>query len=175
MGQLIERKGIRELVQAFEAAGRGRLTIVGDGPLKPAVKEAGERHPAIEYLGHLPPEQLDDVYADHDVLVLPAAYEVWGLVVNEALASGLQVIVSDAVGSSHDLVRHGVNGLIVPARRAGALEEAIRTAADWSPPDFVAADVFSQPLMAEWSLDRAAEEIVRACTLAASAERDGPS
>src|SRR5262249_32859433 len=60
-----------------------------------------------------------------DVFVLPSRHDGWGVVVNQALGAGLPVIASDAVGAGLDLVEDGVNGLIVPAGSAAALERAM--------------------------------------------------
>ncbi len=81
-------------------------------------------------------EQLRDVYAACEVLVVPSIAtrrfrEPWGLVVNEAMNQRLAVIASDAVGAAAGgLVRDGENGLIVPAGDAPALAAAIGRLAD---------------------------------------------
>lgn len=73
-----------------------------------------------EALGKLPFERLPDLYRWADALVLPSRFDSFGLVVLEALACGLPVIVSDRVGAK-DFVEDGVNGWIVPAGDAAAL------------------------------------------------------
>ena len=55
-------------------------------------------------------ESLPQIYATCEVLVLPSTEEVWGRVVNEALYSGLKVVVSDKCGCVPDLIRAGING-----------------------------------------------------------------
>src|SRR5262249_49911910 len=47
--------------------------------------------------------------------VLPSRYDGWGVVINQALAAGLPIITSDAVGAGLDLVENGINGLRVNA------------------------------------------------------------
>ncbi|MDA0171497.1 glycosyltransferase family 4 protein [Solirubrobacter taibaiensis] len=77
------------------------------------------------------PEQLRNLYAGSDVLVVPSLptrdfLEPWGLVVNEAFHQGVPVIATDAVGAAAGgLVRHEHTGLIVPAGDARALRAAI--------------------------------------------------
>jgi glycosyltransferase involved in cell wall biosynthesis len=56
-----------------------------------------------------------------DAVVVPSASETWGLVVNEAMASGLPCIVSDRVGCGPDLVDRGRTGDIYPMGDIGAL------------------------------------------------------
>ena len=65
------------------------------------------------------------IYALADVFVLPSVEETWGLVVNEAMACGLPVIVTERVGSSVDLVRDGENGYVIPAADPASLASRI--------------------------------------------------
>ena len=83
------------------------------------------------FAGFLNQTQIADAYAAADVLVLPSDYgETWGLVVNEAMASGLPAIVSDAVGCAPDLVLPGRTGLRHPLGDTAALGRAIARLAD---------------------------------------------
>jgi glycosyltransferase involved in cell wall biosynthesis len=61
-----------------------------------------------------------------DVLVLPSHEEVWGLVLNEAAASGLPLVTTNVVGAAPDVIHAGVNGFSVPAGRPDCLARAIR-------------------------------------------------
>ncbi len=61
------------------------------------------------------------------MLVIPSVREVWGLVVNEALAAGLFVVATDQVASAVDLLDEG-SGLIIPADDPGLLMDAMRFA-----------------------------------------------
>jgi len=72
------------------------------------------------------PDVLGDVLAGHDVLVLPSVMrESHSIITREALAAGLAVICTDTLGPE-EAVRHGYNGLVVPAGDSGSLAEAIR-------------------------------------------------
>jgi glycosyltransferase involved in cell wall biosynthesis len=121
-GQLIERKGLRDLVTAFARLNPSQadaaLVLVGYGPLAEVLvamaAELGIRE-HVYVLDHVEVEDMPRLYAIGDVFVLPSLEETWGLVVNEAMACGLPLVVSDHVGSSVDLVREGHNGFIVPA------------------------------------------------------------
>jgi glycosyltransferase involved in cell wall biosynthesis len=166
VGQLIERKGVRQLLRAFEQAGLGTLTLVGDGPLRAEVEDFARHHDDVEFRGPVPHEEIGRAYDEHDVLVLPAVYDVWGMVVNEALAHGLQVIATDGVGAATDLVRPGQNGLVATAGSARSLTGALQTAAGWSAGDYARAAEISSRLLETWSVDRAADEIIHACRLA---------
>ncbi|MBE2317390.1 glycosyltransferase family 4 protein [Solirubrobacter sp. CPCC 204708] len=82
------------------------------------------------------PEQLRNLYAGSDVLVVPSLptrdfLEPWGLVVNEAFHQGVPVIATDAVGAAAGgLVRHEQTGLVVPAGDVRALRAAIHRLKD---------------------------------------------
>jgi glycosyltransferase involved in cell wall biosynthesis len=165
VGQLIERKGLRELLDAFVDLGSGELWIAGDGPLREEASRVATLTDRIRLLGHLSWEELQAAYAAVDALVLPSRYEVWGLVVNEALERGLPVIVSDQVGAADDLVRHGLNGFVVQAGFTAGLVHALRTISAWSPDQWEVARTTSSATMDGWSRYRAAEALVEAARL----------
>jgi len=126
-GQMIARKGVDHLLEAFAALAqrypRVRLLLAGREAELPALL-AGVPEPArgrIEYAGFQPPEELPGEFARADVFVLPSRYDGWGVVVNQAIGAGLPVICSDAVGAGYDLVEPEVNGLRFPAGDAAAL------------------------------------------------------
>jgi glycosyltransferase involved in cell wall biosynthesis len=76
--------------------------------------------------GFVNQRELPDWYAAADALVLPSdSRETWGLVVNEAMAAGLPVVVSDAAGCSVDLVREGENGFTYASGDVTALAERL--------------------------------------------------
>lgn len=118
VGQLIERKGILELLEAFsvvqQSTKKVSLVLVGTGSLEDQVKALGKKD-AVYHIPHTQFFELPQVYALADCLVLPSQEEVWGLVVNEALASNLPVITSDRVGASTDLVIHAQTGYTYPS------------------------------------------------------------
>lgn len=91
---------------------RAFLLIVGDGPLRAECEAFVAAHDLpVRFAGFLNQSQLPDAYAAADVLVLPSdAGETWGLVVNEAMASGRPAIVSRAAGCCMDLIIEGSTG-----------------------------------------------------------------
>jgi glycosyltransferase involved in cell wall biosynthesis len=135
VGRLEARKGIRDLLVAY-ASLRERsavdcvLVIVGHGDCGRDVDEVAGRVAGIVATGRLVGTDLLNAYAAADVFVLPSRWEPWGLVVNEAMAFGLPVIATDAVGCIDDLVAAGVTGLIVPAGDSASLAEGMATLAD---------------------------------------------
>jgi glycosyltransferase involved in cell wall biosynthesis len=76
--------------------------------------------------GGVAEEDLARRYVGADVFALLSRHEPWGVVVNEAAASGLPLVLSDRVGAAYDLLRDGENGFLVPAEDVGASAEALR-------------------------------------------------
>lgn len=131
VGRLIPKKRAELLIRAFhsiQGENNAGLVIIGDGPLRPAL-EALVRDlqlvDRVHFAGFVQPEQVWSWYARAHVFVLPSS-ETWGVVVIEALAAGLQLIVSDEVGCHPDVVVDGALGEVVPARDERALVEALR-------------------------------------------------
>jgi|GEM_PF-2032797 len=89
-----------------------RITFIGKGPLRQRIEElAQEKGVDAEFIEQVPHEQMTDIYARHDALVLPSHNEAIGFVVIEAMVSGLSVIVSDTVGAT-TYIEEGKTGLI---------------------------------------------------------------
>lgn len=162
LGQLIERKGVRELLDAFSTLASGTLTLAGDGPLRPLVDAAAQANPRISCVGHVDFGDLEALLARSDILVLPSRYEVWGLVVNEALSAGLPVVVSDQVGAADDLVTAGVNGVVFPAGSVSALAGAMREVAAWPEQRVAEAAAHSRRVMERWTIDAAVDGLLEA-------------
>jgi glycosyltransferase involved in cell wall biosynthesis len=88
--------------------------------------------PSIRLLGYVPEQDLPALYQDADLFVLPSRTgEGFGLVVLEAMASGLPVIATES-GGVVDIVVEGVNGLLVPPHDGAALADAIAQLVDGS-------------------------------------------
>jgi glycosyltransferase involved in cell wall biosynthesis len=169
VGQLIERKGVVELLDAFAGLPDGELYVAGDGPLRPLVEQAVESG-RVNYVGHVDRAALQRLYANSDVLVLPSRYEVWGLVINEALEHGLPVVATGAVGAVDDLVVDDVNGYVTRTGDVAELRDAMARIADWDDTQWRSAATTCVETARRWSIDAAATAFVDACRT--SVERD---
>ena len=111
VGRLSEEKGVRVLLAAWAMLGESLpLKVVGDGPLSPTLAGA-THHAGVEWLGRQPPAVVQALMKRASVLVVPSVcYEGFPLVIAEAFATGLPVIVSD-IGSPPSLVEDGATGL----------------------------------------------------------------
>lgn len=90
------------------------LLLVGDGPLRKSLETfvSSNKIQGVEFVGYVPYKALPKYFAQADVLVHPPKRESWGVTVHEALACGLPVVVSRAVGSRIDLVIPNSSGLV---------------------------------------------------------------
>jgi glycosyltransferase involved in cell wall biosynthesis len=136
LGRLIERKNTRQLVAVCDRLRRAnrafKLTIVGEGPcaepLRAQVAALGIGH-LTEFRPYIPFEKVADELRQHAVLVLPSFSDDWGVVVNEALQSGLAVVVSDNTGSA-DVIRASGAGIVFRTGDDDALFESLQTLID---------------------------------------------
>ncbi len=129
VGRLEPHKGIGVLIEAFERLAsivpRPYLVLVGGGSLEKKVRSGAVRGGRLRLAGRCSQAEVVQWMRSSGVLVLPSTFEPWGLVVNEAMACGLPVVATDAVGAGDDLVEGGANGLIVPAGDTEALARAL--------------------------------------------------
>jgi phosphatidylinositol alpha 1,6-mannosyltransferase len=125
VGRLVPQKGIETLVEAVAEA-PARLVLVGDGPLLEPLRRLA---PDAIFAGFLEGDELVEAYVAADVFALLSTREPWGVVVNEAAAAGLPLVLSETVGAAADLLRPGENGLAVPAGDSSAAAAALRTLA----------------------------------------------
>jgi 1,2-diacylglycerol 3-alpha-glucosyltransferase len=117
--RMIAKKNLFAVIEAYklyrDAAGPDawHLVMLGDGRLMPALRDAARRagldadvhFPGFQQYGDLPA-----FYGLAGAFILASTTEQWGLVVNEAMAAGLPVIVSERCGCCHALVQQGKNG-----------------------------------------------------------------
>jgi len=137
-GRLSPEKNLPFLMRAFARLNQDTesprlvLKLVGYGPLEEAlrglVKELGISK-IVDFAGGKHQTDLPKVFKNSDVLILPSTSETWGLVVNEAMLSGLAVAVSDRCGCVSDLVRPE-NGWIFSPENEVALTELLARIAD---------------------------------------------
>jgi len=122
-GALHQRKGIGYLLSAVEMLGSDvDLTLIGERFAPNDLVDSACRR--WRWLKTIPHEQVLDIMTQSDVLVLPSLSEAFGLVVTEALACGLPVIVTPNVGAS-DLIRDGREGFVVPECSAEAIADRL--------------------------------------------------
>lgn len=128
VGQLIERKGVDLLIQALVSTSNASCVIVGAGPEREALEELAVRlklSDRVRFLGSVDPQELPNIFALADALVVPSRYEGWGVVVAEGMAAGLPVVASDMTNAAHDLIESDVTGLIFENNDPISLSECL--------------------------------------------------
>lgn len=112
VGQLIHRKGVSELLEAFASVppSQAELMIAGSGELRPLVETYASRFPHIHFAGFVGPDALPTLYAAHDVLITPSRHDGWAVVVCEAMAVSMPVIGTGATGAFVEYIQNGRNG-----------------------------------------------------------------
>jgi glycosyltransferase involved in cell wall biosynthesis len=135
VGKLTDGKRPSDFVRAVGEASRAHPGIwglmVGDGPLRRLLEsQVTSADLAVRFAGFLNQTEMPKAYAASDALVLPSSSETWGLVVNEAMASGLPAIVSDRVGCGPDLVQRGETGEVFACGAVTQLTSILARLAD---------------------------------------------
>jgi glycosyltransferase involved in cell wall biosynthesis len=131
VAQLIKRKGLEFLIQAYAMIEREyketALVIVGSGPLRQHLEELSKSLGVknIKFISSgLKLEELVKLYCVADVFVLPTLEDIWGFVINEAMACGLPVISTTASQAAREMIHPGKNGYIVKPARGSTLSSS---------------------------------------------------
>jgi len=115
VSRLIKTKNIEPIIKFFDNHFENKdalLKIVGDGPLFKRFIEKYQNE-NIRFYGKLFRDNLIKVYHNSNVFLMPSYNESWGLVINEAMCSGLPIISRKEVGANYDLITNNENGFIV--------------------------------------------------------------
>jgi Glycosyltransferase len=110
VGRLAAEKQIERIKEALDASPDLWLVLTGDGPYRSEL-ETIFQHANVTFTGFLHGEALARVYASADIFAFPSTTETLGLVILEAMASGLPVIAADS-GPSREQIQSGENGLL---------------------------------------------------------------
>ena len=133
--KLVARKDPMTLLRAYERMtdrGRAVILFLGDGVLREPLQSYARAHEldGLRFAGFVNQSELPKYYGLADVFVLPSTYEPRGAVINEAMACGLPVIVTDRCGSIGDIVLEGENAFVYPAGNDEELAAAMTRLAD---------------------------------------------
>lgn len=121
-------KNLENLIKAFlasELKDRFVLKLVGGGPLKTELEKLANANPNIIISPWLGYPELPALYASATWFILPSVFEPWGLVVNEAMAAGLPIILSNQCGCHPDLLGPD-NGFLFETQRGEGPESLIK-------------------------------------------------
>ncbi|HEY8355831.1 MAG TPA: glycosyltransferase [Ramlibacter sp.] len=175
--RLVEKKNLHTLIAAYArylvlartaqpASMPWRLAIVGDGPLRASLEKQvdalGVRE-SVRFEGFLPYAALPGRYAAASAFILPSSVDQWGLVVNEAMAARLPVLVSTQCGCAPELVLEGINGFTFPPHDVERLAALMLSL--WSQGG-KGMGLASYRLISDWGLDRYVSGLSQALEIA---------
>lgn len=130
IGQFIHRKGFDVLLEAWnkELDENCSLVIVGGGEEESQYQQYITDHNLknVQLVGFKQKEEIFEYYKAADLFVLPTREDIWGLVINEAMACGLPVVSTNMCLGAVELIENGVNGYIVPVNDSKELAEAMK-------------------------------------------------
>ena len=118
VGRFAPEKNVSRMLEAYatyrQAVGLRAwgLVLVGGGPLETELRVRAQELRDVVFAGFQQVDAVPAYYGLASCLVLPSISETWGLVVNEAMAAGLPVLVSQRCGCVPELVQEGVNGYV---------------------------------------------------------------
>jgi glycosyltransferase involved in cell wall biosynthesis len=129
-GQIIERKmpfffcDVAELIK--NKRGKCKALIIGNGNLIEKMKESlDEKGVESVFAGFVQQENLPKYYSNAKVFLFPTIEDPWGIVANEACASGTPVITCSYAGAANDLIKSEVNGFVLSLKTETWAEHAI--------------------------------------------------
>ncbi len=127
LGQVNIRKGIQYLIEAARRLDKKMFRFDIAGPISIADEHVITAPPNVTFHGAVTRDRVRDFYRKADVFVLPTISDGFAITQIEAMAHGLPVVTTPNCG---EVVRHGIDGFLVPARDAAALAKALENLAD---------------------------------------------
>jgi 1,2-diacylglycerol 3-alpha-glucosyltransferase len=176
VGRFAPEKNVETLLRAYAAyrvrfPTGPRLVLAGHGPdrarLERLALDLGLSD--VGWPGFLPYEQLPQYYGLARCLVVPSVREPWGLVANEAAASRIPLVLSNACGCASELVIEGVNGFTCPPRDTGAWVDILAWIGRFSPSEIEHMGAVSADQVRRFSPTRWGTNLAEAAAAAAAA------
>jgi glycosyltransferase involved in cell wall biosynthesis len=135
ISQLVKRKGITDLLKAFDILKKKRpgiqLLLIGKGPMQGLIERyAEDNNRVFKWIPSVPYEQISSYYRICDCFVFPTHFDAWGTVVNESHWARLPIICSEGAHASYDLIKQGQSGFVYPAGNIEKLTELMEYAVD---------------------------------------------
>jgi glycosyltransferase involved in cell wall biosynthesis len=183
VGRLIEKKNVFKIIEAFSLAIQRQpdmdwhLVIVGDGPLRSSlIRKVGDSgiSSRVRFFNFQKYNDLPVFYTLASVFIHASSAEQWGLVVNEAMASGLPIFLSSRCGCSPHLVESDVNGFLFDPKSADSLAELMVLASSGKL-DLLGMGNASRKIISKWSPSYFAENLANAVRTAAREVRSKPT
>ena len=168
--RFVEKKNLKILIEAFSSLEsvhtEWSLVLAGDGPLRRELESLVLEYnlsDKVHFLGYLDYLTMKNVYAGASCFVLPSTTEQWGLVINEALASGIPVICSKNVGSAPNLLSGQHVGYVFdPLSSTDLLGKMEKIISELKHTDFTSV---AQEVISKWDRNKYSDSINKASKL----------
>jgi 1,2-diacylglycerol 3-alpha-glucosyltransferase len=184
VGRLIPEKNLLVLLKAYRKYvshldGNERiwhLALCGSGPEEEKINETLQEFPEdmrnlVHLLGHVDQPEVIEPFSLAAGLVLPSRSESWGLVINEALACGIPVLVSDRCGCARDLVRNAENGWTFDPAEEETLTARMETLSRLDDVAWAKMSRCGLEISAGWGLDRFSQGTLESARIAMAHRR----
>lgn len=162
IARFVPEKQVDMLIRSFLASSLPRsgwtLKLVGGGPMGDALREMATGQPII-IKDWEPYSRLPYLYHESQVFILPSSFEPWGLVINEAMAASLPVLISSEVGCLPDLVKPGVNGYVFPSGDETALVSLLNKIDSLESPSIIRLGINSRDIISRYDLSVFADNL----------------
>jgi 1,2-diacylglycerol 3-alpha-glucosyltransferase len=162
IGRQIPKKNLKFLLKSYLeysgiVADPKKLVLVGEGPERPGLEDFVRENNLdnVHFLPYLSQEDLRSIYKQALCFILPSLYsETWGLTVNESMASGLPVLVSNQIGCASTIVREGINGYTFSPEHQEELTEVLLKIHEMPESEIKTMGKMSLEIISEWGLER---------------------
>ena len=179
--RFVRKKNLARLLEGYARYRQGAgsaawgLVLAGDGPERDKVTEAMRMlnlDDSVCLAGFVQYDGLPALYGRAGAFILPSASdEQWGLVVNEAMAAGLPVLVSNRCGCAPDLVQEGRNGFTFDPYKTEELARLMLRVSSMSGDERAAMGQASREIISRWTPETFATNLMKAVEIALTAPR----
>jgi 1,2-diacylglycerol 3-alpha-glucosyltransferase len=149
------------------------LVLLGDGPMRSTLEDLRQKESSdslVTFHGFVQYADLPTYYGLSSAFILPSISEPWGLVVNEAMASGVAVLVSRNCGCAQDLVKPGETGCVFDPEDVNAIAAVMRDATS-GVLNMSSMGLEAAKLVADWGLARFAGNLWESARTAVSSTK----
>ena len=159
VGRQIPCKNFQMVIRAYQNIACNtdyHLVFVGDGEERVLLERLVDDTfcSKVHFFSFQDQKTLRQIYHNASFLILSSVSETWGLVVNEAMASGLPIIVSKQCGCASTLVKNSVNGFVFDANKQSELESILVKVFSLSQNELQSMKKQSLDIICNWDLDR---------------------
>ncbi len=162
IGQLVERKGISELLYAWKKHSKDypedKLVVIGSGVLQERIESEYHNLSSVTILGQIDYDSIYKYYASSDVFVMPTLEDNWSLVVPEAMACGLPIATTIYNGCYVELVQNGINGFVFDVKQE---EDIVRCLGKFHNVDLKAMGESSRKICKDYTPEIAAQKMYK--------------